>query len=201
MADLLAANGPLPEAEARGVGAWLAASLAALHAVDVVHGRVTSDAIRFSPDGEPTLTGIGRSDAPSPASPRVEGETADVIATVIVAVECATGVVIDGAARWTSDDLVVLGCPPALAIDVAAILRDRPHAARAAGILQRHDDRLPLSLGRGVADGRRAPTVAIPSVAIAGLSPVGDDHPGPHLSTAPRPERRGWRRWASAGRG
>jgi len=184
LADLLAQRRALPESEARGVGAHVARAIADLHEQSLIHGDIKASNVVFVPDGDLGLIGFDTT-----------AQTDDVIALAVMVVECATTVVIDEASRWDVVGLVEVGCPHDLAGDIALILRDTPAATRVSGILQRRDDRLPEAPRHGDSTDP-SPTVDIPSVAIVGLSPMGTATP-PCEPAAPR----GWRRWASGGRG
>lgn len=86
-------------------------------------------------------------------------------------VETATGVRIDTSVSWPADTLVALGLPHEIATELALTLADD----------------VPPDV---------APAVPLPSPAIPGLSPLGDDPP---VVDAPVPL--GWRRRVRAGRG
>lgn len=92
----------------------------------------------------------------------------------------ATGVRIDETVGWTASALAQLGCSADLAADVAGTLDDPTPPTR-------------VDVTGGV-----APSIDVPSPAIAGLSPIGGAGSGPD----PRgPARHGWRRWVRAVRG
>lgn len=184
VADLLCESGPQSAAVARATGARVARAVARLHAAGVVHGDVKPANVVFAPDGDLWLVDFDA--AGSPLSIRVRGtparggdrttlsEADDVAAIAVMVLECATGVIIDPAMVWDVAALEQIGCPADLAADIVAILRTSPSAERVAAILERRDDRIPSPPRR-----RRhvdpTPTIDIASVAIVGLSPVGDE--------------------------
>jgi serine/threonine protein kinase len=183
VADQLAARGPLPEAQCRGIGVRVARALDAVHARGIAHGDVKPSNLVWSPDGQLWLIDFDASAAAG--SPRGRGTPGrlcepatvtradDISAIALLVVECASGVLIDPTARWTSPSLVALGCPSGLAEDVVAVLTERPTATRVAEILHRRDNRLPT-----VAEHPRAPdstpTIDLTTTVIAGLDPVGE---------------------------
>lgn len=57
---------PLPVAEAAGVVAALAETLADLHALGIVHGRLDADQVALGRAGRPVLGGLGRAGEPPP---------------------------------------------------------------------------------------------------------------------------------------
>lgn len=202
LADLLATAGPLPEAVARGTGARITATLARLHAAGVVHGDVKPANVVFAPDGDLWLVdfdaagmaGTERRRATPGRLPRPDDpllRTADdVIALVVMVVECATGAVLDPSIAWTGHDLRRLGCSAELAADLAEVLRDPPAADRMGALLHRRDVRLPTPPGAATARGSDpTPTITLPTVAIAGLTPAGES--APSTSSAPSGARRG----------
>ena len=204
LADLLAADGPLAEAESRGVGAHTAHALSRVHEAGIAHADIKPANLIFSPDGHLWLIDFDAAAADGAdrrrgtperlTEPATVKKDDDVVAVALLVIECATGQLIDPTVVWREPDLRDLGCPLELAADVAAILHDRPDAARVAGILQRRDDRLPAPPHcRRSTD--PTPTVDMTTTAIAGLSPVGEETAATADSA---PARHGWRRWARA---
>jgi serine/threonine protein kinase len=183
VADQLAARGPLPESQCRAIGVRVARALDAVHARGIAHGDVKPSNLVWSPDHRLWL--IDFDAAAAEGSPRLRGtperlsepatvaRADDISAIALLVVECATGVLIDPTARWTSPSLISLGCSSDLAGDVVAILTERPSATRVAEILHRRDNQLPA-----VAEHPRAPdstpTIDLATTVIAGLDPIGE---------------------------
>jgi len=187
VADVVAERGPLSEAQTRGVAIHVAGAVARVHNRGIVHGAINPANIVFTRSDDLRLIG-----APTTADTERE-ERDDIVAIAMLAVECATGHSIDANVRWSCRSLITLGCPPALAADLSLVLREASSAKRAGEILQRHRYELPSPTGCTTAIDS-SPTIDIPSVAIAGLEPVGVATRAPAAH-----ERRGWRRWAARG--
>jgi serine/threonine protein kinase len=181
VADQLAARGPLPEPECRGIGVQVANALDAVHARGVAHGDIKPSNLIWSPDGQLWL--IDFDAAAAAGSPRRRGtperlnepatvtRADDISAIALMVIECATGVLIDPSVRWTPAALIALGCPSDLAGDVVAVLTERPTAIRVAEILRRHQHRLP-SLAEHPRVPDSTPTIDLVTTAIAGLDPI-----------------------------
>ncbi len=65
----LATSGPLPVEQAAGVVAALAGTVAGLHAIGVVHARLTPDHVVLGPGGAPVLCGFGEAGEPGRCAP------------------------------------------------------------------------------------------------------------------------------------
>lgn len=183
LADVLAGRVTLTEAECRGVAAAVGAAVGHVHARGWVHGDVKPANVLLAPGGTVWLADF---DAAGPAGRlRRRGTPArggrpgplrpadDVVALLVLTLECATGVVIDPRPRWPTADLTALGCPPRLAGDLAGLLAAPPAAAEVAARLGRGPTRLPPP--PGVPGGRDpTPTVDFESTVIDGLSPAVD---------------------------
>jgi len=133
LADVLAERGCLAEHEARSVGVKTAAALARLHEAGLVHADVKPANLLLTNDGElwvadldATLESDGgalRRGTPGRLRADALAEPAtDVISLAVTLVELTAGVVPNPASPWTCADLAALGCPPALATNLAAVL-------------------------------------------------------------------------------
>src|SRR5687767_6114816 len=61
----LSAMGPMPAAEVAGVAAAVAATLADLHDLGVVHGGIDASHVLVAADGRPLLCSLGRGGDPA----------------------------------------------------------------------------------------------------------------------------------------
>ncbi len=134
LAEILAVQGPLPDHQVAGVGVGIAQYLAVLHQSGRVHGDVQPAAVLLP--GHDVLWLAPR------LSPRAATAAADLTKLAITLVECATGLVIDGAESWTPESLVEIGCSTAMA-DVIGSIRPQAGAASAVDALTRPDQVLP----------------------------------------------------------
>jgi predicted ATPase len=66
LADLIAADGPLPEARVRRIGSELAGALAAMHGADLVHGDLKPENVRLDAGGRAVLLDLGLARAAAP---------------------------------------------------------------------------------------------------------------------------------------
>lgn len=144
LARLLAARGRLSPAEVVTTGGPLAAALAALHEAGLAHGRVTPDAVRFTPDGRPVfadvaldsisalprhpLPGFAHPGCPQEAAPTPSGDVHDLAAVLVTA--------LTGKAPYAPGAPDPALCaPPSLAHALAAALRAIPEQRCSAGEL------------------------------------------------------------------
>lgn len=197
LADVLACRRTLTEAECRGVAVAVGAAVGHVHARGWVHGDVKPANVLLAPGHTVWLADF---DAAGPAGRvRRRGTPArggrpgplrpvdDVVALLLLTMECATGVLVDPRAGWPAVDLTALGCPPRLAADLATLLAAPPSAAELTVLLDRGPTRLPppptLTPGHDP-----TPTVDFESNVIEGLSPA-VEREGP-AGTPPAPSGR-----------
>ncbi len=134
LAEVLRVRGRLPDHVVVGVGVGVARYLDVLHQAGHVHGDVRPASVLLPGHDLLWLT--------DPEADPESSVQADLSALALMLVRCATGLEIDGAAEWTPELLVEVGCSPELAALIGA-LQPSAGATAAAMLLGRSDQSLP----------------------------------------------------------
>ncbi|MHA6513343.1 serine/threonine-protein kinase [Tessaracoccus sp. Z1128] len=105
LAQLVASRGPLPEAEVAGLGAQVAAGLAAAHRAGIVHRDIKPGNLMLGPSGELKVVDFGVARLSQSAAPALTATNTVVGSALYVSPEQAAGAPAD-----ERSDLYALGC-------------------------------------------------------------------------------------------
>lgn len=208
LADVLHERGSLPDTEVRAVGAAAAAALARVHAAGLVHGDVKPANLLLSRDGELWLADFDATCAADgqplarfspgrlPRGARARFDV-DMTALALTMVELSTGILLDPATSWRSDDFRRLGCSPALSAELAFMLGGDGSALSARRVARMLAQDGTVSLPRPAVNARLADSTPTVEFMLARPRPQRLRGPAPATSTPPR---RWWQRLAASWR-
>lgn len=170
LADVLAERGRLGEAECRDIGSGLSAALSDMHERGIVHGGIKPASIVIASDGNVRIADSETAQSPHEGNDATLARRDDIVGVALVVAKCATGILIDRTAEWSTLALMQLGCSDELAHDLAAVLTEPDSPRRLAALGTHPDDRLRSPAKAHATDA--VPTIDFESTAIAGLDPL-----------------------------